>query len=137
METKKKTSSGKHYYACGKRKTSIARVKLYKGTGKITINDKDAKEYITIKELIHVIKSPLKLTKKENDFDIIAQVEGGGPCSQADAIRHGIAKALSGYDTEMRLPLKKAGHITRDSRIKERKKPGLRRARRSPQWSKR
>lgn len=129
--------TGKHHYACGKRKRAIARIKLRKGTGKITINGKDIKEYIKVETLIPLIKTPLKLVKKENDFDITAKVEGGGQKGQAEAIRHGISKALLEYDAEMRLTLKKAGLITRDARIKERKKFGLKRARRAPQWSKR
>ena len=130
-------SSGKYHYSCGKRKRAIARVKLQKGTGKMTINGKDVKEYIKVRALIHLIKTPLKLVKKENDFDVTVTVEGGGQKGQAEAIRHGISKALLEYDAEIRLTLKKAGLITRDARIKERKKFGLRRARRAPQWSKR
>jgi len=145
MPTKKKkptTSSpiklnGKYYYACGKRKTSIARVRLYKGTGKVVINGKDGREHIKIDELIGTMLAPLKLVKKAKDFDISAKVVGGGPTGQAEAIRHGIAKALLEFDAELRTPLKKAGYITRDSRTKERKKYGLKKARRAPQWSKR
>lgn len=129
--------SGKYYYACGKRKTAVARVRLYKGTGKIIVNDQDIKQYLTIKDLLEVIRAPLALSKKEKDFDISAKVTGGGPAGQAEAIRHGIAKALLEYDADLRPPLKKAGYLTRDSRTKERKKYGLKRARRAPQWSKR
>ncbi|MFA6528934.1 MAG: 30S ribosomal protein S9 [Candidatus Gracilibacteria bacterium] len=129
--------TGKYDYACGKRKRAIARVKLQKGTGKITVNGKDVKEYIKVGALIPLIKTPLKLVKKENDFDVVAVVKGGGQKGQAEAIRHGISKALLEYDSELRLTLKKAHLITRDSRIKERKKFGLKRARRAPQWSKR
>ncbi|EKD47827.1 MAG: 30S ribosomal protein S9, partial [uncultured bacterium] len=124
--------SEKYYSACGKRKTSIARVRLYKGTGKIIINERDAKEYLKIKELIGVMKSPLKLVKKEKDFDISVKVTGGGPTGQAEAIRHGISKALLEYDAELRPILKKGGYLTRDPRIKERKKYGLKKARRAP-----
>ncbi len=129
--------SGKYNAACGKRKTAVARVRLYKGTGKFIINDQDAKKYISVNELMGVMLSPLKLVKKAKDFDISAKVSGGGKSGQAEAIRHGIAKALLEYDVELRPMLKKAGYITRDSRIKERKKYGLRKARRAPQWSKR
>jgi len=129
--------SGKYDYAAGKRKTAIARVRLHKGTGKIIINGKDAKEYIKVNELVSVMKAPLKLVKKAKEFDVSAKVLGGGQSGQAEAIRHGIAKALMEHDPELRPTLKKAGYITRDSRIKERKKYGLRKARRAPQWSKR
>ncbi|MBU1018342.1 MAG: 30S ribosomal protein S9 [Patescibacteria group bacterium] len=129
--------SGKYYYACGKRKTSIARVRLYKGTGKVIINGKDSKDYLPTSDLLEILKSPAKLVKKDKDFDISAKVLGGGSVGQAEAIRHGVAKALLVFDPELRPALKKAGFITRDSRIKERKKYGLKRARKSPQWSKR
>ncbi len=129
--------SGKYYYACGKRKTSVARVRLYKGTGKIVINNQEGREYLKVNELIGAMLAPLKLVKKVKDFDISAKVLGGGPTGQAEAIRHGIAKALLEYDAELRTTLKKAGYLTRDSRTKERKKYGLKKARRAPQWSKR
>lgn len=129
--------TGKYYYGCGKRKTSVARVRLYKGTGKIIVNDKDIKQYLAIKDMLEVIKAPLKLVKKDKDFDISVKVIGGGPVGQAEAIRHGISRALLNFDTELRPPLKKAGYISRDSRVKERKKYGLKKARRAPQWSKR
>lgn len=128
---------GKFFYASGKRKTSIARVKLYKGEGSIVINNKPANEYITVKSLIGSIKSPFKLTGTEKKYDVSALVTGGGINSQADAIRHGITKALIEADPLTKPSLKKAGFLTRDSRIKERKKFGLKRARRGPQFSKR
>ncbi len=129
--------TGKYHYACGKRKRAIARVRLHKGTGKVIINGKDSKEVLKPQSLLGVLKAPLKLVKKDKDFDVSALVVGGGSTGRAEAIRHGIAKALLEFDPELRSALKKAGYITRDARIKERKKPGLRKARRSPQWSKR
>lgn len=128
---------GKYFYGCGKRKTSIAKIRLYKGEGKITINNKPANEYITIKTLIGLIKSPFKLTGQTQKYDTIIMVQGGGITSQAEAIRHGITKALISADPFSKPTLKKAGLLTRDSRIKERKKYGLKRARKGPQFSKR
>lgn len=128
---------GKYFYACGKRKNSIARVRLYKGEGKITINDKPASEYITVKTLIGLIKSPFKLTGHSQKFDTSVKVSGGGISSQAAAIRHGIAKSLILADPLSRPTLKKANFLTRDARTKERKKFGLKRARKGPQFSKR
>ena len=136
-EEKKTTSNKKYIYANGKRKTAIARVKLYKGSGEITINDKDVKDYISVKTLIEKIKSPFILTGNEGKFDIVARVEGGGISAQADAIRHGVSKGLVISNADLKSTLKKAGLITRDSRIKERKKYGLKRARKAPQFSKR
>lgn len=129
--------SGTYFYANGKRKTSVARVRLYKGTGMIVINDKDAKEYFGTQELVDVLYAPLKLTKTEKDWDISIKVEGGGKASQADAARHGISKALTVADPDHRAILKPEGYLTRDSRTKERKKFGLKKARRAPQFSKR
>lgn len=127
-----------YYYANGKRKTSASRVKLFlSGTGEVTVNDKAMSEYFPISYHHEIIKSPLRLTGHTKTFDIKVVVNGGGINSQAEAIRHGIAKALLEYDQNLRLTLKKAGFLTRDSRVKERKKPGLKRARRAPQWNKR
>jgi len=131
------TFSGTYVYANGKRKTSVARVRLYKGTGRIVANGKDAKEYFPTTEMFNAVMAPLILTNTQNDFDISAKIIGGGMQSQAEAMRHGIAKALVVADEERRLILKPEGFLTRDSRIKERKKYGLRRARRAPQFSKR
>lgn len=129
--------SGQYWYANGKRKTSIARVRLHKGSGKITLNEqavsKAAKLQIHVEELI----TPLKLTGKDGTFDITIMTEGGGTHSQIEAARHGIAKALVLFDENLRTTLKRAGLLSRDSRIKERKKFGLKRARRAPQWAKR
>jgi small subunit ribosomal protein S9 len=127
-----------YYYGCGKRKTSVARVRLYpKGKGLVTVNGKELKDYFKLSTSAGVITSPLKLTSTAKEFDVSVLVEGGGTSAQADAIRHGIARALLIYDDTLRLTLKKAGFLTRDARIKERKKPGLKRARRAPQFSKR
>jgi small subunit ribosomal protein S9 len=128
---------GKYYYACGKRKTSIARVQMFKGTGEITINGRQVNEYLPVKTLVGTLKTPLTLVGAAKSFDIVAMVQGGGISTQAEAIRHGIAKALLIYDPLNKATLKKAGMLTRDSRIKERKKFGLKRARKGPQFSKR
>lgn len=137
-EKKALTFSGKYHYANGKRKTSVARVRLYeKGQGRIVINEKPYRSYLTIKETFDIVQTPLRITNHQKDFDISAVVAGGGSHAQAEAVRHGIAKALVGFDPELRSTLKKAGLLTRDSRIKERKKYGLKRARRAPQFSKR
>ena len=127
---------GEYHYANGKRKTAIAKVRLYKGTGSILVNDQPMEEYF-FGTLIGTVKAPLKITSTTKTFDIVAHLQGGGVAAQADALRHGIAKALCVFDPIFRSPLKKAGFITRDSRVKERKKPGLKRARRAPQWAKR
>lgn len=132
------TFNGTYYYANGKRKTAVARVRLYeKGQGRIVINGKPMKAYLSVSETHEVVKTPLRLTDNLKSFDISVMVAGGGPHSQADAIRHGISKALLEFDADLRPTLKKAGLLTRDSRIKERKKFGLKRARRAPQFSKR
>lgn len=127
-----------YFYGAGKRKTSVAQVRLYpKGKGMITVNGQPAQEYFTLETSMGVISAPLKLTGKAKEFDISIVVKGGGMNSQAEASRHGIARALLTYDKDLRTTLKKAGFLTRDARIKERKKPGLKRARRAPQFSKR
>lgn len=127
-----------YFFAAGKRKTSVARVRLYpNGKGDITVNEKPAREYFTMVSSMGVIKHPLKITGLTNKFDISVKVLGGGVNSQAEAVRHGISRALLEFDNTLRATLKKAGLLTRDARIKERKKPGLKRARRAPQFSKR
>lgn len=132
------TKYEKYSYANGKRKTAVARVKLIEnGSGQITINEKPILEFCKVKLHAEVIKSPLKMVGKAKEFDIIVKVIGGGPTGQAEAVRHGIAKALVDYNIEFRPTLKRAGMLTRDSRVKERKKYGLKRARRAPQWAKR
>lgn len=128
---------GHYFYGTGKRKTSIAKVRLFKGSGNIQVNNKAASQYFPLKTLIGTLKTPLTLTGTVDKFDIVAVVEGGGLSSQAEAMRHGISKALVIADLLNKSTLKKAGLLTRDSRIKERKKFGLKRARRGPQFSKR
>ncbi len=130
--------SGLYFYANGKRKTAVALVRLYPGgKGTITINKKSIDDFLTVKTLLSTIKSPFKVTDTSNKFDVVVEVRGGGVVSQAEAIRHGIAKGLIKYNELLRPALKKVGLITRDSRTKERKKYGLHRARRAPQFSKR
>ncbi|PIR55331.1 30S ribosomal protein S9 [Candidatus Peregrinibacteria bacterium CG10_big_fil_rev_8_21_14_0_10_36_19] len=131
------TPSGKYTYANGRRKTAVAKVRLYKGEGKMTVNDKEATKYFGIKTLIGLINSPLKMVGKLKEFDATVVVKGGGESAQAEAIRHGIARALIEIDPLSKTTLKKAGMLTRDPRSKERKKFGLKRARKSPQFSKR
>ncbi len=121
----------------GRRKESIARVRLVPGKGNITINDRDIEEYFTHETLKESVRSPLELTETSDKFDVVAIVKGGGYTGQAGALRHGISRALTDSDKELRGPLKRAGFLTRDARAKERKKYGLRGARRAPQFSKR
>lgn len=125
------------YQAVGRRKTSVARVRLIKGSGQVTINDKPMDDYFGSETLIMIVKQPLEATKNLNQFDIYANVYGGGSAGQAGAIRHGITRALLEVNPDMRLTLKKAGFITRDPRMKERKKYGQKGARKRFQFSKR
>ena len=125
------------YYGTGRRKKSIARVYLVPGTGKITINKRDIDNYFGLETLKVVVRQPLAATETTDKFDVLVNVHGGGFTGQAGAIRHGIARALLQVDNDYRPALKKAGYLTRDPRMKERKKPGLRKARRAPQFSKR
>ena len=126
------------YYGTGRRKSSVARVRLVPGNGKITINGRDIDDYFGLDTLKVIVRQPLTLTSTVGKFDVIATVEGGGFTGQAGAIRHGISRALLEADTEaFRATLKAAGFLTRDSRMKERKKYGLKAARRAPQFSKR
>ena len=125
------------YYGTGRRKNSVARVRLFNGTGKITINGRDIDNYFGLETLKLIVRSPLALTGTEGKFDIVVNVVGGGVAGQAGAIRHGITRALMESDAELRPALKKAGFLTRDPRMKERKKYGLKAARRAPQFSKR
>ena len=126
-----------YYYGTGRRKSSVARVRVYPGTGNVTINDRDIDDYFGLETLKTIVRQPLVLTGSADKFDIICRVNGGGVSGQAGAIRHGIARALLQYDESLRPVLKKAGYLTRDPRMKERKKPGLKAARRAPQFSKR
>ena len=125
------------FYGTGRRKKSVARVYLVPGTGKITINKRDIDEYLGLETLKVVVRQPLVATETESKFDVIVNVKGGGYTGQAGAIRHGIARALLEADADYRPVLKKAGFLTRDPRMKERKKYGLKAARRAPQFSKR
>ncbi|MCI8767957.1 MULTISPECIES: 30S ribosomal protein S9 [Schaedlerella] len=125
------------YYGTGRRKKSIARVYLVPGTGKITINKRDIDDYLSLETLKVVVRQPLVATETTDKFDVLVNVHGGGYTGQAGAIRHGISRALLEADPEYRPILKKAGYLTRDPRMKERKKYGLKAARRAPQFSKR
>ena len=126
-----------YFYGTGRRKSSVARVRVYAGTGKIIINDREIDDYFGLETLKLIVRQPLALTDTAEKFDIICRVAGGGVTGQAGAIRHGIARALLQYDEALRAELKKAGFLTRDPRMKERKKYGLKGARRAPQFSKR
>ena len=125
------------YYGTGRRKKSIARVYLIPGTGKITINKRDIDNYFGLETLKLIVRQPLVATNTTDKFDVVVTVRGGGFTGQAGAIRHGISRALIKADEEYRPTLKKAGYLTRDPRMKERKKYGLKAARRAPQFSKR
>ena len=125
------------FYGTGRRKKSIARVYLTPGTGKITINKRDIDEYLGFETLKLIVRQPLAATETADKFDVMVNVRGGGYTGQAGAIRHGIARALLQADPDYRPILKKAGYLTRDPRMKERKKYGLKAARRAPQFSKR
>ena len=125
------------YYGTGRRKTSTARVFVKPGTGKITVNNRELNEYFGRVTAQMVVRQPLELTETNGQFDINVTVQGGGGSSQAGAIRHGITRALLDYNEEFRKALREAGYVTRDARKVERKKVGLRKARRRPQFSKR
>lgn len=125
------------YYGTGRRKSSVARVYLVPGTGKVTINKRDMDEYFGLETLKVIVRQPLTATETADKFDVLVNVRGGGYTGQAGAIRHGIARALLNVDADYRPILKSAGYLTRDPRMKERKKYGLKAARRAPQFSKR
>ena len=125
------------YYGTGRRKKSVARVYLTPGTGKITINKRDVEDYLSLDTLKVIVRQPLVATETADKFDVTVNVKGGGFTGQAGAIRHGISRALLEADSEYRPALKAAGFLTRDPRMKERKKYGLKAARRAPQFSKR
>ena len=126
-----------YFYGTGRRKKSVARVRVYAGSGKITINNRDIDDYFGLETLKLIVRQPLALTGTADKFDIGCNVQGGGVTGQAGAIRHGLSRALLQYDENLRPALKKAGFLTRDPRMKERKKYGLKGARRAPQFSKR
>lgn len=125
------------YYGTGRRKSSVARVYLMPGNGKVTINKRDIDDYFGLDTLKLIVRQPLEITETTSKFDVLVNVHGGGFTGQAGAIRHGIARALLEADAEFRPALKKEGFLTRDPRMKERKKYGLKAARRAPQFSKR
>ena len=127
-----------YFYGTGRRKSSVSRVRVYpNGTGAITINGRDIEDYFGLDTLKLIVRQPLELTETGAQFDIVCTVAGGGVTGQAGAIRHGVARALLQFNAELRSALKKAGYLTRDPRMKERKKYGLKAARRAPQFSKR
>ena len=125
------------YYGTGRRKTSVARVRLVPGEGKVTINGRDMESYFGEKTLELIVRQPLNLTETTDKYDVVANVAGGGVTGQAGAIRHGITRALMAMDADLRPALKKAGFVTRDPREKERRKYGLKKARKASQFSKR
>ncbi len=127
----------KSFYGTGRRKHSVARVRLYPGNGNVTINGRTIDDYFGLETLKLIVRQPLALTETDGQFDIVCTVAGGGVTGQAGAIRHGVARALLQFNAELRPTLKKAGFLTRDPRMKERKKYGLKAARRAPQFSKR
>ena len=129
--------SNPYFYGTGRRKESVARVRVYAGTGKIIINDRDIDDYFGLDTLKLIVRQPLVLTGTADKYDVVCRVAGGGVTGQAGAIRHGLSRALLQFDEELRPTLKKAGFLTRDPRMKERKKYGLKGARRAPQFSKR
>ncbi len=126
-----------YFYGTGRRKSSVARVRVYAGSGNVTINGRNIDDYFGLETLKLLVRQPLTLTETADKFDIVCTVAGGGVTGQAGAIRHGLSRALLQYDAELRPVLKKAGFLTRDPRMKERKKYGLKAARRAPQFSKR
>ncbi|MCK4744966.1 30S ribosomal protein S9 [Candidatus Parcubacteria bacterium] len=131
-------SKKKYIYEVGRRKEASAQIRLFKkGDGKITVNGKDIKDYFPSQVMQEIVRAPLKIVGQDGKLEILAKVSGGGVCGQAEAIRHGISKTLLEINTNFRKPLRKHGYLTRDSRVKERKKPGLKRARKAPQWVKR
>ena len=131
------TSAKPYFYGTGRRKKSVARVRLYPGTGAITVNGKSVDEYFGLETLKLIMNQPFEVTDTMGKFDIVANVKGGGLSGQAGAIRHGLARALLSADETYKKALKSAGFLTRDPRMKERKKYGLKGARRAPQFSKR
>ena len=131
------TSAKPYFYGTGRRKKSVARVRLYPGTGTVTVNGKTLDEYFGLETLKYIVNQPFATAEAEGKFDIVATVKGGGLSGQAGAIRHGVSRALVNADAAYKPLLKKAGFLTRDPRMKERKKYGLKAARRAPQFSKR
>jgi len=138
MSESTQANKGQYYYGVGRRKTSVARVRLYPGSGQVTVNGKPATEYFGGRPLNQTnLMAPMRATATTEKFDVVASVVGGGVSGQVGAVRHGIARALTRFDEELRPTLKSAGMLTRDARMKERKKVGLKRARKAPQYTKR
>jgi len=129
--------SGKYYYGTGRRKSAVARVRVYQGSGQIMVNGKPYEELFTRDVHQNKLRLPLEVAEASRNFDIYAKIAGGGQTAWADAIAHGAARALVEYNEELRPKLRRAGLLTRDPRVKERKKPGLKRARKAPQYTKR
>ena len=129
--------SSRYFYGTGRRKSAVAQVRLYPGEGTIVINDKSAEEYFPLESCWVGGEEPQKVSGTEDSFSVSVKVGGGGKSGQADAVRHGIARALLVFNPELRPTLRKGGFLTRDPRVKERKKPGLKRARKAPQYTKR
>lgn len=128
----------RYYQGTGRRKSAVARVRLFPGGGDFVVNGKSAEDYFGARDLLHkMIAAPLEVTGNLSSFNVLVKVRGGGTAGQASAVRHGVARALLDLDAELRPALKKAGLLTRDPRVKERKKPGLKRARKRPQYTKR
>ena len=129
--------SSRYYYGTGRRKSAVAQVRLYPGEGSIIINGKPVEEYFPLEWRKMRLEEPLKAAGVAEDFNVMVKVGGGGKSGQADAVRHGIARALLAFNPDLRPVLRKGGFLTRDPRVKERKKPGLKRARKAPQYTKR
>jgi len=132
-----KIGKGKYYYGTGRRKSATARVRVIKGTGRMILNGEEIEKYFDSKFALEFIKNPLKLVGLDKKLDVSILVKGGGKEAQKEAIRLGLSRALVEYDPDLRVTLRKSGFLTQDAREKERKKPGLKRARRAPQWQKR
>ncbi len=132
------TTTQRYHYGTGRRKSAVARVRLVPGSGVITVNGKEMTDYFGGRSILHTtVQQPLVLTNTSSTYDVVVKVVGGGNNGQAGAVRHGIARALAKSDDELRSTLKQAGFLTRDARVKERKKVGLKRARKAPQYTKR
>jgi small subunit ribosomal protein S9 len=130
--------SSRYFFGVGRRKTAVALVRLYRGSGNVTVNGRSAREHFGGRDILHAtMMSPLRLVNLQGQFDIVVKVVGGGTSGQAGAVRHGISRALLRVDDDLRAPLKRAKFLTRDPRVKERKKVGLKRARKAPQYTKR
>lgn len=138
MDTTRTENKAAYFYGTGRRKSAIARVRLYPGNGQVVVNSKSVEEYFGARTAYHkMVSSPLDLTESAGKFNVTVKVLGGGVTGQAGAVRHGLARALVQSDPALRPALKKAGFLARDPRVKERKKPGLKRARKAPQYTKR